>query len=756
MIWSLIAKHKKLYFTVIAAVFLCFSAAFFKIRFGQDIAQMLPASFAKEINLFQSSPLSNKLFVVVEGKDKETAESAAQSMMSAFCENEELNFKPVIADAAFLLSYYYNIAPVWNENFEKQILPLLNKESVILKTEEAVRILYSAEGMFRQNFVLADPLGFLGVFAGELKKINAASDLKAENGFLSSRDGKRVLLIFNYDKNFLNAGSAKEADIFFNKAQSFLPEGARAFYMGAPRYTAENSRIILSDIKKIFFIAGSLMLLLFFVFFREKKSLFIYALPSLIVVFSTVVTAYVFGSISGIAVGFGSVLMGLCIDYCVYMYFALKASKEECRFAAAKAMIKPISISALTSIAVFSLLFFSNIAVFKQISVFCACGLTAAFFISIFICPLIFDCAQVKEKSFSFKSKLKPKYAAAALAAIVICSFAGIKFATFNSSFESLNTVSKQFQKDKAVFESLTSNAYNDNEFLFVFADTREEVLENNERLSDLNKDVLFLADLFPSKKRKEINVARWKKFWNEERINDIKETMGSVLKQYAVDPNIFKDFYSFLETGKFNGAPDFSLEDFYNPVIKRDNGFAFVNIIPKNSAVSGADGVETAIVSNSSLQLKIKKEVFLLFYKIMACVVVCAFLLIGLFLKNFKFAALSMLPPLCGIGVFFAIAALLKIEINIFGLFTMPLIIGLGIDYGIFIIFQNVKGSKLHPDKAVICAALSTLIGFGSLMAAQHKVLFIIGLMVFSAILTAILVSLFIMPAFLKTKNAQ
>jgi predicted exporter len=125
--------------------------------------------------------------------------------------------------------------------------------------------------------------------------------------------------------------------------------------------------------------------------------------------------------------------------------------------------------------------------------------------------------------------------------------------------------------------------------------------------------------------------------------------------------------------------------------------------------------------------------------------------LLIALLLKNVKSAVLAMLPPLCGLGVFFASAALFKIEINIFGIFAMPLLIALGIDYGIFIIFKGTKShSLLHPFKAVIVAALSTLIGFGSLMAAQHRVLFIIGFMVFVGVLTSILVSIFIIPSFL------
>ena len=78
-----------------------------------------------------------------------------------------------------------------------------------------------------------------------------------------------------------------------------------------------------------------------------------------------------------------------------------------------------------------------------------------------------------------------------------------------------------------------------------------------------------------------------------------------------------------------------------------------------------------------------------------------------------------------------------------------MPLLIGLGIDYGVFMIFKFKGRSELHPTRAVIIAALSTLIGFGSLMAGQHKVLFGIGFMVFIGIASSILAAIFIVPAF-------
>jgi predicted exporter len=744
--------------------------------------------------------LASKIFVVVESSDGQDLQKYCAKLADAFLNNEKIKFTAPRIDADFLLSYYYAVPTLWNKDFEDKTLPLISKEAAAAKMEENAKSLYSLEGSFTQEFIAADPLGLLPIFAEELKKLNFTDALEINNGVITSKDGKRALLIFDYGKNFLDAGAAREINAFFQKLKKELPGNITAFYMGAPRYTFENSSIINEDIKKIFTIAGVLMFILFLVFFRDKKSLFIYVLPSAIVVFAGVITSLAFNGVSGITIGFGAVLTGLCIDYSVYIYFALKATKEEDSFKTISLMFKPIAVSAGTSIAGFLLLLLSDTLLFKQISVFCAVGLAAAFFIALFVMPFIFDCkaqssiqnakAAKKTRYCAKNIRLRPPFAAFILTALFICSFIGFKHVKFNASFEVLNTVSKNFEADKKIFEAFTGNAYNDNEFLFVFGDTKEQALENNARLAALNKGDLPLAKLFPSKKQKEINVENWKKFWTPERIKNIKNEIEKAAKKYNINPKIFDGFYSFLKNAKAadgRSSSLFALEQVYNPIVEYDGKYAFVNIVKsfrraepkampleKSLALASEDGgktpiqsvfpkiqndnisnIGTLLISNEILSDKIKTELFGNFYKIISLVILCSFALMALLLKNVKSAVLAMLPSICGLGAFFAAAALFKVEINIFGIFAMPLLIALGIDYGIFMIFKKTKSHNLlHPSKAVIAAALSTLIGFGSLMAAQHKVLFIIGFMVFIGILTSILITLFIVPSFLKEDN--
>ncbi|MDR1195075.1 MAG: MMPL family transporter [Endomicrobium sp.] len=750
-------KYRKVYIAFLVAAFLVCGFLFSKIRLRQDISEMLPSALAKEIKLFSNSPLSSKTFITVEGTSPDSAREGARIITEFFSENEDLNMRVSKTDADFILSYYYKAPQIWNENFQKEIEPLITKDALSLKMTENARNLYSPAGIFMQNFILADPVGMIPVFADALKNLNVSGSLSVRDGFISSEDGKTVLLIFDSSENSLNLNSAAKIDAAFKEVLQNLPQGVTAFYAGAARYTVENNAVITSDLKKIFLISSVLMLLLFAFFFREKKALLIYAVPPAVIAVSGMVTYKIFGEISGITLGFGAVLMGLCIDYAAYMYFALRASKEENRFLSVKKMFAPLAVSAATSILTFALLFFSGIGIFRQIALFCASGLAVALFIALCAAPFVFDCKNTKLPPAKKNSGTKFKFNRAAAFIITAVIFAAgivsVKYVNFNVSLEALNTGSKQLETDLQKFRAFTGDAYSDNAFLFVFGNSYEEALENNEKFAAENPETLKFAGLFPSEKMRLRNIEKWKNFWTADKINLIKNEINVFCKTYSVKPESFNAFYSFLETGIFpeTQISENALLKAYDPIIEFDGKYAFANIIKEGTNINFPEGAESIVISNKTLRDKITVSVLSAFVKIMIVLLVCSFLALSIMLKDFKLAILALLPPLCGICCGFIISAVSGIEYNLFGLFSMPLLAGLGIDYGIFMIYRICASTELHPITAVIAAALSTLIGFGSLMAARHNVLFIMGFTVFTGISAAIMASIFLIPPFLK-----
>ncbi|MDR2860616.1 MAG: MMPL family transporter, partial [Elusimicrobiota bacterium] len=536
---------------------------------------MLPKTLEKEIRLFQNSPLSNKVFIVVSSNDKDADISeAAQIISDSLSENENLGLSAPNVDIGFLLSYYRYFPNLWDDNTADKVKNILNEKEISNRIKSAVGNLYSPFAIFGNDFIMADPLGLLFIFTEKLKSFDFSGDLDINDGMISSKKLNQTLLVFNYPKNFLDLSNAKQMKLAFEEIKKELPENINAFYMGAPRYTSENDEMIRGDVWRIFIVSSLLMIIMFALLLRDKKALLIYLVPPIVIIMSAVITALIFKGISAITIGFGSVLMGLCVDYILYMYFALKSSSEKEKYETAKKMFKPIMASAATSIITFLLLLFSGIEVFDQVAIFCASGLLIAVFIALFIAPHIFTAGKSETQKSDIKQnadntklyRLSKKTAILFLIIIFIGTFAAFKHIKINTSLESLNASSKSLKADRKVFDEMTGAGLGESKMLFVFGNSLDETLIKNEKLSAQNPKYLKLAGLFPSMQTKQKHIEDWKKFWNAN-INLIKNVSSKTLKQYDINPLIFDDFYNFLKTGQSASDNDFNLDSIFNPI---------------------------------------------------------------------------------------------------------------------------------------------------------------------------------------------
>ena len=94
-----------------------------------------------------------------------------------------------------------------------------------------------------------------------------------------------------------------------------------------------------------------------------------------------------------------------------------------------------------------------------------------------------------------------------------------------------------------------------------------------------------------------------------------------------------------------------------------------------------------------------------------------------------------------------------LGIQFNLFNVIATILIIGLGVDYGIFMVCKISETYGHDTDRAVLFSGLTTLAGFGALILARHPALHSIGLTVILGIGAAIPSALFVIPALYQRK---
>ncbi|MDO9532097.1 MAG: MMPL family transporter [Deltaproteobacteria bacterium] len=128
------------------------------------------------------------------------------------------------------------------------------------------------------------------------------------------------------------------------------------------------------------------------------------------------------------------------------------------------------------------------------------------------------------------------------------------------------------------------------------------------------------------------------------------------------------------------------------------------------------------------------------------------------LLFRSLKMALLALIPLVVGTGLTINMMWLLNLPFNQANVLFVPLILGEGIEFGIIILArwrqeESARAITLPAStaKGVALAALTTTLGFGSLMVSGHQGTFSLGLLATVGSLSVLLASLSILPAFLR-----
>lgn len=137
---------------------------------------------------------------------------------------------------------------------------------------------------------------------------------------------------------------------------------------------------------------------------------------------------------------------------------------------------------------------------------------------------------------------------------------------------------------------------------------------------------------------------------------------------------------------------------------------------------------------------------------------IIAIFLYILITFKNLRTTFLILLPTLVGSIWTVGIMDWLNVKFNLANLVILPLIIGIGVVAGVHILHRY----REEPDKeicvlskstgrAVMVSSLTTMIGFGSLMVADHQGIHSLGLVLTLGVGGCLVASVTLLPALLK-----
>ena len=132
--------------------------------------------------------------------------------------------------------------------------------------------------------------------------------------------------------------------------------------------------------------------------------------------------------------------------------------------------------------------------------------------------------------------------------------------------------------------------------------------------------------------------------------------------------------------------------------------------------------------------------------------------LMVAFLLRSLRLTILALVPLIVGTSLTLSLMWLLEVPFNQANVLFLPLILGEAVEYGIIILvrWQQEKSARVitlpaGTAKGVLLAALTTAVGFGSLMISGHHGTFTLGLLSAVGSLSVLLAALSVLPALLR-----
>jgi uncharacterized protein len=129
-----------------------------------------------------------------------------------------------------------------------------------------------------------------------------------------------------------------------------------------------------------------------------------------------------------------------------------------------------------------------------------------------------------------------------------------------------------------------------------------------------------------------------------------------------------------------------------------------------------------------------------------------------ALVLRRLRETVLALLPLGLGLMWAFGLMYFFGLKFNMGNVFGLPLILGAAAEYGLNIVLRYMEGRDhggpliaRSTMMAVLVSGLTTIVGFGSLMIADHRGIFGLGLLLTLGTATSLLAALIVLPVLLR-----
>ena len=716
-----------------------------------NILKAIFSSKSDNLLIDLSSRFSAKINIIVESSDFEKAEEVSKTI---YAKIDKTKMKSSDANITEIIEEY--------EKYHNNLLSNQTRKYLINKQydkveENAYEALYNPI-IPPVGSIEDDPFLLLTDF---VMNLNKNSQVPSNFTPIQLNDKYYSLIMLDVDKELALSPTVlnKEVKKLVDLQKEFSKNGTKVYLTGAPIHSYFASSHSIFEINLICILSTLFVIGLVFWYFGSLFPLIPIGLSIGFGIYAGYcITALVFKNIHILTFVFSTTLIGVCVDYSLHYFVALKEGKTGTEVI--KDIFKSLTVSLITTVSAFLILLFADFILLRQISIFTITGLVTVYGIVVLWYPLLekigldykpdntnsLDVRQnfsllgrepergVELNKYNMNSLLsrifnthetvhasKHLYIFASLSLFIIILLI-LRPIHFDDNIKNMYTPPKTLLKAEKLFTEI-AGTNGDTSIFVVKGNNLEDLLQKEEEIADMLNGTEYqaLSKYVPSEKRQKSNQTLRKELYRAK----------------------LNDFAIFLPTQK---RSQLISQNYGNNFLSASNDFEFMKknfLIDKNTSimvVSGYNGEKIDGVRIINFQKDISAQ-------IKHCRRVCLGLLIPIFgllyllltkIYDKKSGLKILLPSICAVALVFGILGLFGCPINLFHLLAIFLIIGFGLDYSVFR-FTN-------PEKAgdsVFLSCITTVFSFALLAFAGFKLISSLGTVLALGLLSSYIFSL-------------
>lgn len=739
------------------------------IPFNNDVASMLPDNpvIKRQLSFLRNSDMAGTMAVSVTLKNSGSL-SLLLERSKIFA--GELDALPMITKTMAGIEQVgikaargqlVSVLPVLMEKDTYELSGKRNSPEQIGNRLKQTYIMLTTPGSgFLQSTMRTDPLGWSDETMREISRMAGSMgyNVKLAGGRFVDAKGGHALIVAKTSVPVTDGKGARHLLDAFDKLAGKYPDLDFTVVCGH-RHTVSNETVIRKDVRTAMICVAVAFALLMLSVFRTFEALLVFATPFAAIAVSVSIASLLYSELSLFMMGFAAVIAGISVDYGIHAYTAFKSGGH----AKLKQTGRLVLIASLTTAGVFVSFYSSSVQDYGELATFSI--------LSIFVCVALY--LLVIPHFWTSRSGV-PEYEIPAFAsgrfsailiigawiAVIVFSLASISGLEFTTDISSLDGSGRDVLEAENRFHDVWEGKKQPGVVVVESSDAargwRTYARVSRETARSV-ESFTSLALVWPDLEQRRENLKNFRQYWTKERVQKMKSRLSREAAGYGFSAEAFRPFYELLNTGLEDA--DVPMPDLFVPFGERfvKSGKEGVTMLGYFDDTPGtlarvhavADRYPDAyVVSREELSGSVSDQVFSDMKRVSLISGLWVPVLAALFMGNIRRTALALVPVVTAVPAVFAVLSLLHIKANVVVLITLIVILGLSIDYGVFLAGFKPGDDRGPAVKAVTFSMLTTVAGTIGLLFASHPAMFVVGVTMISGITTAWLSAMFCIPA--------